>query len=670
MLLAVASLFFFPAYEVTHSPEQGVSLFADAQGYAYIVSVAGDTTFLSKVDRDGKPVYRIPVAAPYGSVDATTIDSANNVYAVVQYPPPSGGLYQYHLAKIDPAGKVLFQTPLPNVYFHALSVGPDGSIYLTGEGYPEDLQTTPGAWVTSAQAAPHQDNAAVIKMSPDGARMIFATFLDNSPPRPRDVTVAGTAITVDSAGNVYVAGSVFDPHFPTTPGALRSQCCADGLTAAFVVKLNLHGTKAIYSTFLSVGDTPRAIRVDSAGNTEVTVNTFGIFTPTAISTLELSAAGDRVSNLVSTSLDRLQPIDSNPVLDGAGNVLVTGTRVPAGLPVTSGVFNNGDNFVAVIRAADGALLYSSRLPDGAGGLGIVPDGSGGFIVLGAGVDGGYIVADCVPGVACPVRGPFSVLTRFASASQPRPTVLGVSNVSAPIVSWGLAPGEIVNIYGIELGPEHGISGRYVNGRLPFELAGTQVYFNGVPAPILRAGNNLVTAVVPFEVNIGKTVTVQVRVNNVETNIADLPVVPRDLEIFRRLDPHFPDLDFAFAVNQDGKLNSADDPAKPGSIVSIFVNGAGPLTPEPPDGAAQSIGPIPVLPVTVSFGGYSEPGFYVPCEVLYAGAAPKQVAGKVQINFRIPSPNQAPEVNPFALVQVSIGDQQAKAQIWRQKSATQ
>src|ERR1700693_1878939 len=149
MLLVAASLFFFPAYEVTRSPGYGTSLFADVQGNAYVVSSTTNTTSLSKVDRDGRLVYRIPVGASYAYVEATTLDSANNVYAVVDS-------LQTYLMKIDPTGKVLFRSPMPYFYFHALSVGPDGSIYLTGEGDPKDLQTTPGAWITSAQAAPDQ----------------------------------------------------------------------------------------------------------------------------------------------------------------------------------------------------------------------------------------------------------------------------------------------------------------------------------------------------------------------------------------------------------------------------------------------------------------------------------------------------------------------------------
>jgi len=92
MLLVAASLFFFPAYEVTRSPGYGTSLFADVQGYAYVVSSTTDTTFLNKLDPNGRLVYQIPVAPSPYSVNATTLDSANNVYAVVSYPPPAGGL--------------------------------------------------------------------------------------------------------------------------------------------------------------------------------------------------------------------------------------------------------------------------------------------------------------------------------------------------------------------------------------------------------------------------------------------------------------------------------------------------------------------------------------------------------------------------------------------------
>jgi uncharacterized protein (TIGR03437 family) len=99
-----------------------------------------------------------------------------------------------------------------------------------------------------------------------------------------------------------------------------------------------------------------------------------------------------------------------------------------------------------------------------------------------------------------------------------------------------------------------------------------------------------------------------------------------------------DARYAAALNQDGSLNSADNPAAPGSIVSVFATGLGPTTPSQPDGSLIGL-PLPVNALT--FGveaiedlGPSGPQIDLPFEVLYAGPAPTLVAGVSQINFRI------------------------------------
>jgi uncharacterized protein (TIGR03437 family) len=86
---------------------------------------------------------------------------------------------------------------------------------------------------------------------------------------------------------------------------------------------------------------------------------------------------------------------------------------------------------------------------------------------------------------------------------------------------------------------------------------------------------------------------------------------------------------AAGLNQDGSLNSASNPAAPGSVVSVWATGGG----------------LPLLPVSVLWG----PGSL---EVLYAGNAPGLVYGVVQINFRLPS---QPNVYPGPSFQIQIGD---------------
>jgi len=45
------------------------------------------------------------------------------------------------------------------------------------------------------------------------------------------------------------------------------------------------------------------------------------------------------------------------------------------------------------------------------------------------------------------------------------------------------------IYGTELGPQNGASASFTNGVLPMELGGTEVFFNGMRAPIIYAVGN-------------------------------------------------------------------------------------------------------------------------------------------------------------------------------------
>ena len=83
------------------------------------------------------------------------------------------------------------------------------------------------------------------------------------------------------------------------------------------------------------------------------------------------------------------------------------------------------------------------------------------------------------------------------------------------------------------------------------------------------------------------------------------------------------------VNQDGTLNSRDNPSAPQSVVALYATGGGETVPASVDGAITfGEPPKQKLPVSVSIGGY-------PAEVVYAGSAPIMVAGLMQVNARIP-----------------------------------
>jgi uncharacterized protein (TIGR03437 family) len=98
---------------------------------------------------------------------------------------------------------------------------------------------------------------------------------------------------------------------------------------------------------------------------------------------------------------------------------------------------------------------------------------------------------------------------------------------------------------------------------------------------------------------------------------------------------------AAALNQDGSINSAQNPAPVGSIVSVFATGLGPITPSVGDGTLVSA-PFPKNVLTVGVTASYSIGIpfgtpvNMPFAVSYQGAAPAMVAGISQINFQVGS----------------------------------
>jgi uncharacterized protein (TIGR03437 family) len=93
------------------------------------------------------------------------------------------------------------------------------------------------------------------------------------------------------------------------------------------------------------------------------------------------------------------------------------------------------------------------------------------------------------------------------------------------------------------------------------------------------------------------------------------------------------------LNQDATQNTAANPAKQGSIVTLFVTGVAPMTPAPADGSfATGNTSMPALPIQVFLGNDSETP-YVPVNqnsITYAGDAPDEIQGLEQINVQLPT----------------------------------
>jgi uncharacterized protein (TIGR03437 family) len=165
------------------------------------------------------------------------------------------------------------------------------------------------------------------------------------------------------------------------------------------------------------------------------------------------------------------------------------------------------------------------------------------------------------------------------------------------------------------------------GRIATTLAETRVLFDDVPAPMIYTLEGQVSAFVPFAVAERLTTEVRVEYRGV-----------RSPPVFLRVLPALPSLFTAdksgagsgAILNQDGLLNTADNPAQPGDVVVLFGAGGGQTDPPGVDGRLAAA-PLPefLLPVTALVDGQE-------ADILYAGPAPDPAEGVLQVNLRIPA----------------------------------
>jgi uncharacterized protein (TIGR03437 family) len=186
----------------------------------------------------------------------------------------------------------------------------------------------------------------------------------------------------------------------------------------------------------------------------------------------------------------------------------------------------------------------------------------------------------------------------------------------------IAPGQILAIYGLEIGPYPGIAGSLVDDILPTEVALVRVLFDGVPAPIFYAYVYQVNVQVPYSVAGKESTNVQLVFDDVPSSLITLPVADASPGLFANLTRE------AKAFNQDGSLNSSGAPAAAGSVVVLFGTGTGVFSVGRKEGhtAVAPWGNVS-LPVSVRIAG-------APAEILYAGEAPGLI-GVTQLNVKVP-----------------------------------
>ena len=238
-----------------------------------------------------------------------------------------------------------------------------------------------------------------------------------------------------------------------------------------------------------------------------------------------------------------------------------------------------------------------------------------------------------------VSPPDGTVHKIVRTDLPQPAVNEGGVVSAASFLPGpVAPGEIVSIFGLGIGPDQGAAARLdPSGRVDSFLADTLVLFDGIQAPLFYVQANQTNAQVPYAVA-GKTSTVmQVVYKGARTDPVTLSVADTAPAIFALAGGTGPGVIF----NQNLTLNSASNPAPRGSFMVLYATGEGQTVPAGMDGTlAQAPSPEPLFPVSLTIGGF-------PADIVFAGSAPG-FAGLLQVNAQVPM-----EVTPGSAVPVSL-----------------
>jgi hypothetical protein len=256
-----------------------------------------------------------------------------------------------------------------------------------------------------------------------GAPLVIDPVLEYSTYLGGNSHDTGNAIAVDSAGSVYLTGSVSSTNFPTGDPIEGAHNDAGGSNDVFVTKMNPAGTALVYSTYLGgiSGDAGDGIAVDVAGNAYVTGNA-GLNFPT-VNPIQAMLGGGRDAfvtkiNAAGSALVYSTYLGGSEsefgvgiAVDSAGNAYIAGDTNSSNFPTVnpiqatfggggSGNFAPADAFVTKINAAGTALTYSTYLggSDHDFGGGIALDSAGHVYITGTARSTNFPTANPIQGI--------------------------------------------------------------------------------------------------------------------------------------------------------------------------------------------------------------------------------------------------------------------------------
>jgi len=309
----------------------------------------------------------------------------------------------------------------------AVRMEADGAVIVTGDTDSVDFPT-----VTALQPAYGGGGGALLfgdifisKIAPDGASLIFSTYLGGS---------SGDSVQnmeLDSGGNILVGGRTSSTNFPTTVGAAQTTYAGGNDTFgndedAFLAKLAPDGSSLIFSTYLGGFDIfhpfeeIRGFAIDGSDNVYVIGNTGAADFP-ATHVISAACVAAAQPGSADVFVAKYSPAGTllfatcfggsgrdtgrNLAFDSFGNLYVNGWTTSTDFPTTAGVvqpasggppgFNDG--WLAKLNGSATSILFSTYL-GGAGDEfleGLAVDASDNVVVSGQSSSTDYPVSSAL-----------------------------------------------------------------------------------------------------------------------------------------------------------------------------------------------------------------------------------------------------------------------------------
>jgi uncharacterized protein (TIGR03437 family) len=227
-----------------------------------------------------------------------------------------------------------------------------------------------------------------------------------------------------------------------------------------------------------------------------------------------------------------------------------------------------------------------------------------------------------------------------------PSIAAITNAASYSLG-AVSPGEMIAIFGQNLGPTPAAGLTVAGGFVTSNAGGVTVMIDGANAPVLYAGTSQVTVQVPYAARLGTQAAGTARIVVLTYGAAAPAATTIDIVAAAP---------GVFTMNSSGlgqaivldmnpatfaySINSATNPAKIGSTITFFLTGEGdyasaayatetgllvPATPPVATGVYPQLSPLP----TVTIGGMAA------TSVTYAGPIPTCMLGLLQINAVVP-----------------------------------